>query len=190
MKNTLLQFGQYYHIFNRGNNRENLFLQERNYHYFMKLYDHHIYPIAETYAYCLLRNHFHFLIRIRDQPLPKKPAQAFSNLFNAYTRAFNNMFQRTGALFERPYRRILIQNQKHFRNLAIYIHQNPQNHGFTEDFRDWPFSSYQSIISDRPTKLMRNQVLNWFDDPIGYREWHNAAINHPEIRGIISDDID
>jgi hypothetical protein len=55
----LLTFGNFYHIYNRGNNRENVFIQERNYAYFMELWWKHISQIAETYAYCLLRNHFH-----------------------------------------------------------------------------------------------------------------------------------
>ena len=55
-----LEYGQYYHIYNRGNNGENLFFEERNYPYFLKLYAHHILPVADTYAYCLLRNHFQY----------------------------------------------------------------------------------------------------------------------------------
>jgi len=61
-----LQPGQYYHLYNRGNNRENIFREERNYTYFLRLYAKHIEPVAETYAYCLLRNHFHVLVKIRD----------------------------------------------------------------------------------------------------------------------------
>ncbi len=61
-----LQPGKYYHVYNRGNNRENIFVEERNYVYFLKLYAHHIQPIAETLAYCLLKNHFHFSIRVKD----------------------------------------------------------------------------------------------------------------------------
>lgn len=55
--------GVFYHIYNRGNNRENIFIEERNYTLFMNLYSRYIPPIADTYAYCLLRNHFHFLVR-------------------------------------------------------------------------------------------------------------------------------
>ncbi len=54
-----LEPGKYYHIYNRGNNRENIFKEDRNYAYFLKLYVFHVGPIADTYAYCLLRNHFH-----------------------------------------------------------------------------------------------------------------------------------
>lgn len=61
-----LEHGQYYHIYNRGNNRENLFVEERNYLYFLKLYGQHIEPVASTFAYCLLPNHFHILVQIKE----------------------------------------------------------------------------------------------------------------------------
>jgi hypothetical protein len=63
MANEPLQYGRFYHIYNRGNNGENLFVQQRNFPYFLQLYAKYIQPVAETYAYCLLPNHFHFGIR-------------------------------------------------------------------------------------------------------------------------------
>ena len=65
-----LQLGAYYHIYNRGINRENVFREERNYRYFLELYAKHIEPVAETYAYCLLKNHFHVLVRTREAADP------------------------------------------------------------------------------------------------------------------------
>ena len=62
--------GVHYHIYNRGTNRENVFIEERNYAYFLRLYSKYIEPVAETYAYCLLRNHFHVFARIRDDRDP------------------------------------------------------------------------------------------------------------------------
>ncbi len=64
---TPLTPGHYYHIYNRGNNKENLFLEERNYRYFLQLYIQHIFPIADTFAYCLLRNHFHLFVRVKTE---------------------------------------------------------------------------------------------------------------------------
>jgi REP element-mobilizing transposase RayT len=62
-----LTYGSFYHIYNRGNNRENIFPQKRNYEYFMELWWKHTSPIAETWAYCLLRNHFHAVVYIKDR---------------------------------------------------------------------------------------------------------------------------
>ncbi|MBI1800097.1 MAG: transposase [Chloroflexi bacterium] len=78
-----LAYGQYYHIYSRGNNRGDIFKDTRNYAYFLKLYAHHIEPIADTYAYCLMRNHFHVLIRVRDNPREVAPhtEQMFRGLF-------------------------------------------------------------------------------------------------------------
>lgn len=62
-----LLYDTYYHIYNRGNNRENIFIEERNYAYFMRLYAKYIEPVAETFAYCLLKNHFHILNRTKSE---------------------------------------------------------------------------------------------------------------------------
>ena len=107
--------GYYYHIYNRGNNGANLFIEARNYNYFLKLYIKHIYPIADTYAYCLMGNHFHLLVKMKpastDLPGFKNLegldySQAFSNLFNAYTKSINRAYNRTGSLFQKNFKRI------------------------------------------------------------------------------------
>ncbi|MBU8892556.1 MAG: hypothetical protein KOO66_07235 [Bacteroidales bacterium] len=61
-----IEFGRYYHIYNRGINSGNLFEENTNYEHFLKLYEKYINPIADTYAWCLMKNHFHFLVRIKD----------------------------------------------------------------------------------------------------------------------------
>src|SRR5436190_13292713 len=91
-----ITYGNFYHIYHRGNNRENIFFQERNYRYFMELYIKYIPSIAETYAYCLLRNHFHLLVRIKrgwktsDVSVTSEvlnPTQQFANFLNAYAKS-------------------------------------------------------------------------------------------------------
>jgi len=62
-----ITFGTFFHIYNRGNNHENIFFQERNYAYFMELWWKHISQIAQTWAYCLLRNHFHAVVFTRNR---------------------------------------------------------------------------------------------------------------------------
>jgi REP element-mobilizing transposase RayT len=164
---TPVTFGTFFHIYNRGNNRENIFVQPRNYAYFMDLWWKHTSLIAETWAYCLLRNHFHALVFIsnRDE-LPdqniKEPSQYFSNFFNAYARGVNLATGRTGALFERPFKRIPVDSENYLIRLAVYIHQNPQKHKFIEDFRDWDYSSYPHLISNAPTRLQRDRMMDLF----------------------------
>jgi len=161
--------GNFYHLYNRGNNRENVFLQERNYAYFMELWWKHTSPIAETWAYCLLRNHFHILVFIKNSEdltglknKNREPSQYFSNFFNAYARGVNIATQRTGALFERPFKRIPVGSESYLIRLIIYIHQNPQKHHFTEDFRAWNYSSYHECTGNVGTRLGKDKVLQLF----------------------------
>ncbi len=177
-----LQPGRFYHIYNRGNNGENLFLEERNYRYFLQLYIQHVHPVVDTYAYCLLRNHFHLLVRIKDlSGFPnltdlKPPHQYFSNFFNAYTKAINKAYGRTGALFERPFRRVEVIGAAYFKNVVAYIHRNPQHHGFVDDFREWPYSSYDVVLSDKSTRLQRDVVLEWFGGPQEFMDLQRSPV--------------
>ncbi len=134
-----LYFDAIYHIWNRGVNRSSIFLNDENYRYFLQLYIHHIEPVAKTYAYCLLPNHFHLLVRTRSEAGQREyrqrvpgdltgclsPSQAFSNLFNAYVRAFNQYHKRSGSLFEGRFGRKQVETNNYLAQLVIYIHQNP-----------------------------------------------------------------
>lgn len=57
---------KYYHIYNHANGFENIFIEERNFRFFLEKYQFYILPIAKTFAHCLMPNHFHFLIKIKD----------------------------------------------------------------------------------------------------------------------------
>jgi REP element-mobilizing transposase RayT len=197
-----LQPGVTYHIYNRGNNRENLFIEERNYPYFLSLYAKYIEPIADTYAYCLMRNHFHFSMRIKTEeewfktsqvsktcevspevPHAKKfdPSRAFSNLFNAYAKSINKGYQRTGSLFEERFGRIPVLTDAYRANLIFYIHYNPQKHKFVKDFRDWHWSSYPALVGSGETKLKREDVLNLFGGKQGFDDFHQGKLDEKEL---------
>lgn len=222
-----LRFGCYYHIYNRGNNRENLFVERRNYPYFLKLYVKYIQPVAQTYAYCLLPNHFHFCIRtyteeeqeayhyqsgsiFEIEPLSKdgakigsiskiepisttpfklqQPSRAFNNMFIAYSRAFNKATNRTGVLFETPFERKIVNNQRYFMALIAYIHRNPQKHGFVRDFTDWEWSSYSTILSGMPTKVNRDDVLAWYNGRAQFTQAHLTELDEPFIAPLVEGD--
>ena len=72
----------------------------------------------------------------------KRPSQQFGNLFNAYAKAINRAYGRTGSLFENPFGRVLVASDAHMSRVIAYIHQNPQKHGFVQVFCEWPYSSY------------------------------------------------
>ncbi len=184
---TPLAFGNFYHIYNRGNNHEDVFIQERNYAYFVELWWKHTYQIAETYTYCLLKNHFHAVIFIKSKEdlagltKTKEPSQYFANFFNAYTRGVNIAAGRSGALFERPFERIPVMDELYLMRLIVYIHQNPQKHKFVNDFRDWNHSSYHELIENIPTRLQRSKVMKLFGSSQDFIKIHQELQPLPDF---------
>lgn len=192
-----LENGHYYHIYNRGNNSIDVFFDTDSYYHFLKLYDKYISPIADTLAWCLLKNHFHFLVYIRlndeiefdkleyttvEKPKIIDPSKQFGHLFNAYTQAINKKFNRTGGLFEKPFERKLITSDKHLQNVIHYIHNNPVQHGFVKQMNLYPWSSYDTILSDKPTKLHRNKVISLYNTKENFIKYH---LNEPNFNEII-----
>lgn len=187
-----LMHGNYYHIYNRGINSCNLFRDPDNYEHFLRLYDKHIQAIAETYAWVLMPNHFHFLVKIKEKTeiccgksglKPENPSkqlhQHFSNLFNAYAKTINKYYLRTGSLFEHPFKRKIITDRDYFRTLVVYIHNNPVHHRFTEKAMDYPWSSYLTCLSLDKTSLQREKVIGWFNSKAEFRILHKSGMDLP-----------
>ena len=195
-----LENGKYYHIYNRGNNGIDLFYELENYKHFLRLYEKYIDPVAETYAWCLMKNHFHILVYIKeteeidstklqysstDKPKIVSASKQFSNLFNAYTLAMNKRYNRTGSLFEKNFRRKVVNSETYFQKLVFYIHNNPVHHKFTEHIIEYPWTSYGTVISNKKTKLQRERVIEYFHDLENVKYYHSSNPNLDEIEGLI-----
>jgi REP element-mobilizing transposase RayT len=206
MSNTkaILSSDSIYHIYNRANGNELLFKTEDNYRYFLQKYDSYISLIAETYCYFLMPNHFHFLVRIKgendltenfkdkirkdnhkDQTgfknLSGLVSRQFSNLFNAYSKAFNKQQNRKGSLFIRPFKRKQVTDVQYLKKLVLYIHYNPVEAGLAKNPKYWKFSSYKSFLSKQTTKLKRAEVISWFNDLDNFIYCHQHP---PNLTGI------
>lgn len=187
-----------YHIFNQAVGSEKLFRNDENYNYFLKKFNEYISPIATTFSYVLIPNHFHFLIEIKSKEtiynhyvsieLSKENTnykkenelkyddfvmQQFSNFFNSYTKSYNKRFNRKGALFIDYLRRTLISDMEYLKNLVLYIHQNPIHHNCSKSLDTWKYSSYKSFLSAKPTKLNRDDVIEWFGDLESFIQLHS-----------------
>jgi REP element-mobilizing transposase RayT len=195
-----LEKGNYYHIYNRGNNGIDVFFDTDSYYHFLRLFDRYISPIAETYAWCLLKNHFHILVYIKmdseidyskleystvEKPKLLDPSKQFGHLFNAYTQAINKKFNRTGALFEKPFERKQITSERYLQNVIYYIHNNPVQHGFVKQLSLYPWSSFETIISDKPTKLNRQDVIDLYGTKLDFLDYHKTTQNLNEITKFI-----
>ncbi len=181
--------GKYYHIFNRGTNKNAIFFSEENYLYFMKLYDIYLSSYISLLAYSLMRNHFHFLIQAKEkidmssfttndihdteESISKTISNQFRKFFISYTMAINVQENRQGGLFERTFKRIEITSEEYLKYLAFYIHYNPQKHGLAADFRDYKYSSWEAYNSLKPTKIDKKLLLELFDGRNELLEYHN-----------------
>jgi putative transposase len=176
-----LEENQFYHIYNRGNNRCPIFFKRINYVFFLRRFLKYLSAYVDVYAYCLLRNHFHLLIRIKDfnylnddlktircgskkETSPRKIlSEQFRRLFLSYSKAVCRQENRTGSLFQKNFQRKPVDSDKYLLDLVKYIHRNPENHGIIEDFKTYPYSSYQAIASEKTDSFIKTrEVLDWF----------------------------
>jgi|AntRauTorcE11898_2_1112593.scaffolds.fasta_scaffold19005_2 REP element-mobilizing transposase RayT len=196
-----LKSGRTYHIWTHANGAENLFRTEENYHYFLKKYQYHVHPVVDTFAYCLMPNHLHLMVRIKSEKdvlefirkrkeepdltlqgfetlggLSSIISRQFSHLFNGYTQAYNKRYDRKGSLFIPNFRRKLIDSDEYFVRLIAYIHNNPVHHGFTKKLNDWPFNSWHAYVLDKLTNINKEEAMEWFGGLDNFKTIHQETI--------------
>lgn len=192
-----LDFEHTYHIFNRAIGNEQLFVVDENYRFFLEKVKEYLLPFADVLSYCLMPNHFHFLVRFKSleevfvETLPKFKtleelkaentflSKQFSRLFSSYTQAYNKVYHRKGSLFMKNFKRIKVQENQYLLKLVHYIHSNPKEAGLVQKISDWKYSSYNAILSNSPTFIKRKEVIDLFDDLENFKYVHNLLA--PEI---------
>lgn len=180
------QADTFYHVINHAVRTENLFREAENFRFFLEKFSHYMQPVCDIYAYCLMPNHFHFLLRIHTidtlKALPKYEEinthkfvmQRLSNFLNSYAKAYNKCYERKGALFIDYTKRFVVNTDAYFKRVVHYIHKNPIKHGFVSDIQTWRYSSYHAFLSEREAKLQRTFVLDCFDGRAAFLEYHEG----------------
>ncbi len=185
-----------YHLFSRAVGNEKLFLSHDNYLYFLQKLKLHTSPICKLYVYTLLPNHFHLLVRIENEHELVKHfefkknkvydmlrdsisdfiMERFSNFLNGYTKAYNKMYNRKGALFLDYLKRTKSNDDFDFCSFIFYVHKNAVHHGYTKKIGQWQYDSYNSIISKYPTSLLREEINNFFGNKEAFINFHKQSI--------------
>ncbi len=190
--------GSFYHVYNHANGKENLFIEERNYNFFLGRIAIYVLPLINLHAYCLLPNHFHLLISIKEieeikllesfntfqkfsdesfQPLVEKTiSKAFSNLFSSYTQSFNKVYSRKGSLFMPNMKSKIIEDEAEICNVTHYVHANPVHHGFVKELSQWKYSSYNTYLSKTSTKLSMQIILDIFGGKEYFIKFHHQPV--------------
>jgi len=163
---------QLYHIYNRGNNRQTVFFTPEHYLFFLRKIRVEVLPHAQILAYCLMPNHFHFLVMSSANPAAQHPLlPAFGRVLGPYAQAINRQLLRTGSLFQAKTKARLLPlyEADYPRTCFHYLHQNPVRAGLVRNLHDWPYSSYRDYAGYRMGTLCQQAVArDYLDLPATY----------------------
>lgn len=136
----------YYHLYNRGNDRNLIFHRPANYRFFLGLLRKHLAnAAAELIAYCLMPNHYHLVVYLAREIDFSNTLRAFTT---AYVRSFNNWYGRVGYLYQGTTKAKLVQEEEYLIHLCRYVHLNPVVAGLVRSPEEWEFSNYLEWISE------------------------------------------
>lgn len=159
---------QYYHFYNRGNNRQAVFFEPENYVYFLKGIKKYLLGFVEVIAYCLMPTHYHILVRVlppqtsevlKTSEVSKQMSLAMQKFLISYTKAMNKRFDRTGALFQGQFQAKPVTTYKHLLTLCAYIHANPVKDGLAASPEMWDYSNYLEWMGLRNGTLVNREFI-------------------------------
>jgi REP element-mobilizing transposase RayT len=146
---------EYYHIYNRAIAGNLLFRENRNYLFFLSKIEKYILPDAELIAYCLMPNHYHFILKLNTDNI----STAMQRMALSYVKSYNIVYQQSGHLFQSPYQRIHITNLNYLLHLSRYIHLNPVKAQIVQKAENWEYSSYLEYIGLRESEYINTEVI-------------------------------
>jgi putative transposase len=173
---------QYYHFFNRGNNRQAVFFERDNYVYFLQGIKKYLGGQLDILAYCLMPTHYHLLVKVKpglqnsevfktSEFSSAEVSSAMQKFGISYTKAVNKRFGRVGALFQGQFKGKPVTQYNHLVQLCIYIHANPVKDGLVALPEDWEFSNYLEWMNMRNGTLVDHEfILEHFKTPDEYKK--------------------
>jgi len=199
MRKIIFTNGEYYHIYNRGVDKREVFLDKRDYARLlvnMREFNREdiigslkdlqalrarknnglLEPgvpekLVEIVSYCLNPNHYHFILR---QTMERGIERFMHKLGMGYTNYFNKKYDRSGSLFQGPFKAIYINSNEYLLYLSAYVNRNNFIHGYSQD-DSWPYTSYLDYVGKRNGKLCNKEViLNQFKDAEEYKKFINV----------------
>lgn len=196
---TPLVNGQYYHIFNRGSDKRDLFIQPQDYRHFQRCFFYYQFlgpkirfsklarsdldlfnpdpnkKMVEIIAFCLMPNHFHFLVRqVADHGI----STFMSQLSNSYTKYFNTKYYRVGPLLQGAFKAVLVESEEQLLHLSRYIHLNPIVSSVTKNLNSYQWSSYSEYLDGQGLVCDVGTVLNFFPNPEKYQDFVKDQIGY------------
>ncbi|MCC5942207.1 MAG: hypothetical protein JJU37_11760 [Balneolaceae bacterium] len=192
-----------YHVYNRGNLSNPIFFDKENYFFFLKKMKTHLSPYCEILAWCLMPNHFHWVIYVKKQTeskshksiLNSEPVEELNKsigiLLRSYTRAVNKKYKKQGSLFQQKTKsknlnRDISSKDDYPLTCFLYIHQNPLRAGLENYLGEWEFSSYKDYIGARNGQLcniqLARELLDLPEDSRLFDELSSRTIDEDKLK--------
>lgn len=190
--------GQFYHIYNRGVEKRRIFENRRTYTRFLQAASYYQLKgpkpkfsnfikyklfepdpnekIVDIICYCLMPNHFHFLIK---QLKEGGVSEFISKLINSYTKYYNIKFDRVGPLLQGQFKAVLIESDEQLIHVSRYIHLNPVSSFLVKKPEDYEWSSYNEYLNGKGI-CAKNEILNFFKSAKDYKKFVDDQINYAQ----------
>ncbi|MEW5950192.1 MAG: transposase [Thermodesulfobacteriota bacterium] len=157
--------GAVHHVIVRGLNRQDIFLDDMDRSNFLRRLETALSEVScRCYAWVLLSNHFHLLIRTGERPL----SDLMRKVLSGYAISFNRRHKRHGYLFQNRYKSILCQEEEYLLELVRYIHLNPARAGMAKDMDEldrYPWSGHAVLLGRQQRSWQdREEILIRFSD--------------------------
>jgi putative transposase len=177
--NSDFKEGMIFHIFNHSIDDLRLFYNEEDYEYLLQAFVKRINKIpAGVFSYCLMPNHYHFLIR---QESACELYRLFNYTFISYTKYYNKRYNRKGPIFRSPLQHKMANTKAYIIKLSKYLHMNPVYANLVDKPENWPYSNYLEWINERKSELFVPDIrLKYFPDPQKYKQYIEAPNYHFE----------
>ncbi len=180
--------GAYYHVLSRGNGNQYIFLSDQDRFNFLAL----LKELSERfnihiYAYVLMGNHYHLLLKTPEANLSK----AMQWFGTTYTRRFNMLNDKNGHLFQGRFKSIIVENDAYLLRLSLYIHRNPLRAGTVDRLADFRWSSYLYYAYGKkaPSWLKTNLILNQMNGKEKNKIYRGKVQHYADERGSIYEDV-
>lgn len=203
---TPLVTGEFYHIFNRGSEKRNIYTKPRDYRRFQQTFYYYQFlglkpsfskfsksdlnsfklnpenKLVEIICYSLMPNHFHILVKqLKDNGI----SVFLSQISNSYTKYFNTKYTRVGPLLQGAFKAVRIETSEQLIHVSRYIHINSTVSGLVQNPEDYEWSSYPEYVSNQQRFCKIEEILNLFSSPLEYREFVEAQIDYGTVLEIL-----
>jgi len=186
----------FYHIYNQGNNKQPIFLLNRDYESFIELCHKYIVPRCQILAWCLLPDHFNFIIQINEKSLERivwggnempSVSNGFQLLQSIYAKTVNARENRTGSLFRQKTKAKLLETKDYAYLAFRYVQRNPLKARIVNSLDDWAFSSYNEYLGYSKPELSNVELgIKFFGlDTVNFKTMMAEDLNEEELKEIL-----